>query len=206
MRIQAYRLAPYTPYVAVAFGIYGLHSALAALGIYHAAMLAFIAAGPRSASLPAKRRFHAYWAPLLAVFFGLGGVLLFVLWPLLGQDAGMVCERLGALGVTKDVWPYFATYFCIANSMLEELFWRGRLGSESRVLTSNDLLFAGYHSLVLVSFASPFWTAPVFIACALAGWVWRRLRSASGGLALPILTHVVADVGIVVAVHMRAFQ
>lgn len=128
-----------------------------------------------------------------------------VLWPYINRDTHTIADRLADYGVSRQAWPLLAAYFCVANSTLEESFWRGCLGSGSRGLETNDLMFAGYHALVLLAFTDPVWTLPVFVACAFAGWLWRRLRVTTGGLAVPITTHVIADVSIAVAVHLRAF-
>lgn len=198
-------LSPLIPYAAVAIGMYGLHSAWAALGLYHAGMLAAIIVWKRGDGDGKKRGIRLSWTPLAAIVFALGGIALYILWPYLSPDGHPISARLAHYGVTGRAWTYLAAYFCIANSAIEELFWRWYLGTDSRRIVLNDLLFAGYHVLVLAVLVNPLWVAPVFVACAFAGWLWRMLRAAAGGLLVPILTHLVADVSIVIAVHFRAF-
>ncbi len=101
--------------------------------------------------------------------------------------------------------PWFALYFCCVNGPVEELFWRGYLGQDSRRPTLRDAAFGGYHALVLLAFAGVIWAVPVFVGCLFAGWLWRMMRAATGGLALPVVTHLIADAGIVAAVHLRVF-
>ena len=199
-------MAPLIPYLAVASGMYGARSAWAALGLYHAGMLIALATQRHGRFVQGKSQLKSHWLPVVTAVFAMGGVLLYALWPLLGRDGSMLADRLAMFGVTRKTWPYLAVYFCFANSTIEELFWRGHLGSDTRLITSNDIYFAGYHSFVMIAFANPLWALPVFIACTFGGWLWRRLRLLSGGLVLPILTHIAADASIVVAVHLRAFR
>lgn len=206
MRRSADGIAPLMPYLAVALGMYGAYSAWTALGLYHAGMLVALAMQGQGRVGIGKSQLKLHWLLLVTVVFAMGGVLLYVLWPLLGRDGSMLADRLAVFGVTRTTWPLLAVYFCLVNSTLEEFFWRGRLGSDTRHITRNDVFFAGYHAFVMMAFANPIWALPVFVACAFGGWLWRRLRSLSGGLLLPVLTHIAADISIVVAVHLRAFQ
>ncbi|MCE5200704.1 CPBP family intramembrane metalloprotease [bacterium] len=185
--------------------MYGYHSAWAALGLYHAGMLAAILALWNRK--PAERKVNArlLWLPLAACVFSLGGVAMYFLWPCMSHNGSTIANRLADFGVSRHTWPYLAVYFSVVNSTIEEFFWRGCLMSVTLKPVGNDLLFGGYHSLVLLAFASPIWAVPVFCACAFAGWLWRMLRIATGGLLFPIITHVIADVSIVIAVHLRAF-
>lgn len=85
------------------------------------------------------------------------------------------------------------------NVPLEELFWRG-LQARQRPQWSpwrHGAAF-GLHHLVGAFFALGWhWVLlPVFLGPALAGafWIWCVRRQ--GGLALPLLTHALADLGI----------
>ncbi len=198
------KAAPLIPYVAVALGLYVLHSAWAALGLYHAGILACLLFVSEPKSDPGRLSVHRVWIVLAAGLFAVGGVAIYVLWPYLSHGTS-ITDRLAAFWVTKHTWPLLAVYFCIVNSTLEEFFWRGRLMSHSLRPVACDFLFAGYHAFVILAFAEPIWTIPVFIAVAFAGWLWRMLRVSTGGLAVPIITHIIADVSIAVAVHLRAF-
>lgn len=200
------RIAPLAPYAAVALGVYGADSALAALLLYHLAMLAVVVLHRRTlVKSRANQSSRLLWALLVTAVSAMGGMMLYAVWPLLGRDGSLVAGRLDDLGVDRAIWPWFAVYFSIINAVLEELFWRGALGSESCCLTVNDLFFGGYHGLVAVSFVGPMWGLLILVCCVFAGWTWRRLAQASGGLALPIFTHIVADVSIVAGVQMRVF-
>ena len=133
----------------MALGLYGLHSAWAALGLYHAGMLVslFVLDEPKSsASRPTIR---LVWIILVACLFAAGGAAIYFLRPYLDSGGSPITNRLAAYGVTKHTWPLLAFYFCIVNSTLEEFFWRGRLMSGSVPPHINDLLFASYHAFIL---------------------------------------------------------
>lgn len=197
------RASPLIPYVAVAIGLYCLGSAWVAIVSYHVAMLALVVRGRGLEDRPSEKRAMSGWWYLSSAVFALGGVALYVLWPHAFADSSAVAGRLASLGLGSRVWPYFAVYFCCANSLAEELFWRGYLRQDCRRPVANDFAFAGYHALVLVAFAGPVWAVPVFVGCAFAGWLWRMMRSASGSIAIPVLTHFAADLSIVIAVQLR---
>jgi len=199
------RLATLVPYAAVIVGIYCVHSAWIAAVSYHAGALAVAAVGGRAKAPKPSRRFSYWWYASSAVF-AVGGVALYLLWLYVWHDSAQVVRRLACLGISRNNWPCFAVYFCCVNSIVEELLWREYLQRDSIRPVFEDFAFAGYHALVLLAFAGAPWAALVFVGCALASWLWRMLRTATGGLAIPILTHLVADISIVIAVHLRAFR
>jgi len=198
------QLSPLIPYAAVFLGVYCLHSAWIALISYHAAMLAIVLLGRRSGAAAEKRRLWSCWI-LTAALYAAGGIALYAIWPYVWPHGGFARARLADFGINAHNWPYFAAYFCCVNSVIEELFWRGYLGQDCRRPTLRDAAFAGYHSLVLAAVAGIIWNVPVFVGCAFAGWLWRMMRAGTGSLLLPVLTHLIADLGIVAAVHLRVF-
>lgn len=90
-------------------------------------------------------------------------------------------------------------YFGLIHPVLEDLHW-----SELRASTPvAHVLFAGYHLLVLYSLLSPPWLLVAFVLLAVASVAWQRLQVKSGGLAVPVMSHILADVGLVAAVWLR---
>jgi membrane protease YdiL (CAAX protease family) len=202
---SATRLLPIIPYIAVLVGMYYFGSAWMAIGLYHAGMIAAMLTCRSDKHIADQKRKASPLLYLTPLVFAAGGLIFYLIWPYFDPN-GAVSGRLHEYGINRSMWPYFAVYFCVVNSFVEELFWRGLLGNTSVKLHPNDLYFAGYHALVLAAFTDLVWSLPVFVACAFAGWLWRMLRSATGGLFIPIITHLVADVGIVIAVHARLFR
>ncbi len=180
--------APCLPYLAVLIGMYGLHSAWAAVGIYHLGMAVVIRGQWRV-------RRTSPWRVLLALGGGIGaGAALYVCWPFMAP-AGFGA-RLAHFGLTPAAWPWFFGYFVVMNGWLEEGCWRGLLGSPARGVTWYDLLFAGYHLLVLAPFIYGPWLPAALIVLTGAGWLWRQVARMDGSLTLPILSHFAADLGI----------
>lgn len=144
------------------------------------------------------------WLYATTIVFASGGLIFYLLLPYIDRTHGIeIVQKLRSLSLTRRNWGYFLFYFCLVNSVLEELFWRGCLWRETFGLDANDIFFGGYHALVLAFFAAPVWLIPVFCACVFAGWLWRTLLRITGSLALPMVMHVVADVSIAVAVYLR---
>lgn len=98
-------VAPLIPYVAVVVGLYGARSAGIALCLYHAGILSVVLRD-RCRYDGRTKKLAWYWWLIAAVVVALGGVLLFALWPLLGEDADNVPTRLALVGVTPATWPY----------------------------------------------------------------------------------------------------
>ena len=108
--------------------------------------------------------------------------------------------ELADLGLCNTAWLLFMVYYVTINPLLEELFWRGYLGSDSTFLTWNDIWFAGYHILVLVRFVTVTWIVASFLVLVGAAWFWRQLARKYNGLMVPIASHAAADLSIIAAV------
>jgi len=200
------RAAPYAPYLAVLVGMYLFHSAWAAVLLYHLGMALVLTLGRGWGAL---RGLGAGRQPLgLAAtsLFGVsGGVLLYVLWPLLGVPPG-VGASLAHLGITQTAWPAFIAYFCLVNPWLEEIYWRGYLGDSAARPVPNDVLFAGYHVLVLASFIRWPWLLAVLVVLAGAGWLWRQQARRTGGLLASAVSHFLADTGVFLTVYLLVIR
>ena len=190
-----------TPYIAVVIGLYVFNNAWLTLVLYHLGILAFSMTGPRRGLL---EKFKTGWnlplAAAAAVMSLLVVPILFFLWPFIGNTAASLDTTLSQMGLSGPAWLLFIVYFSTVQPFLEELYWRGFLGSTQRWFSSTDLIFAGYHVLVLARFVDGPWLLLVFLAVAFAGAVWRILASRLNGLAVPLLSHVLADMAIITTV------
>ena len=142
------------------------------------------------------------WAIALALFGAAGGVLLHLLWPWLHLEERLL-PALSELGVSEAVAPAFLFYFALLIPWTEELLWRDYLAGPSRKPDIGDLVFAGYHPLVLRLFLDWPWVVLATVILVAAGWLWRQLAARFGGLLLPVLSHVIADVSVVVVLLAR---
>lgn len=163
-------------------------------------MLAF--RKPKTSSVLKKRTSLFYY--LTTLVFASGGAIFYLLLPFFAAPTE-IASKLSSMGLNSANWPYFAVYFCLVNSVIEEFFWRGYLAPEANILHLDDIFFGGYHALVVIWFTQAYWALPVLAACAFAGWLWRKMCRLTGNLTLPILTHIAADASIIAALHYRLF-
>jgi len=201
MRTALRAAAPILPYLAVAVGLYAFHNAWVTLLGYHVGMIVVLAAAGHLGEAGQLLKLRRLPLALLAVLFGaIGGVLLYLLWPILGirLDFG---AALGRLGLAGKSWLVFILYFSLVNPWLEELYWRSYLGSPGKSVILNDLLFSGYHLGVLALFVSIPWLLAVFLILSGSAWLWRQFARLSDGLLLPVLSHMAADLTLILVIY-----
>lgn len=194
-------LTPVLPYLAVGIGLFHIRHALAALlGFHFAIVLCLVMA---RSSIPVRTLFqsnHLRWALLSLGLCGSSGLSQYFFWSYFGVVTDL-SARVEAIGLTRTTWPVFITYFVLVNPWVEEYFWRGYLGSPSRGLYPSDVLCAGFHGLILMGKMQFFAVLYSLIVLVLAGWFWRQLARADGGLLAPVLGHMAADFTILMAVY-----
>jgi len=187
--------APLIPFLAVFFGIYVLHNIWIAAISYHLAVGVLLWADrgwwKKKSLNVGDRRLLILSNALIGAFTG---VLLYVLWPVLGisSDFG---ARLSHMGLTS--WLTFGIYYCGVNPISEELFWCRYLETPSPYPAWNDLMFAGYHMLVLALFIRWQWLPLAFALLVCAAWLWRHSAGHRNGTLLVTSSHFLADLGIV---------
>lgn len=179
-----------------------LRSAWGALIGFHLALLPLL--------LPRRQRTHPLFTPVswqillpVAVAGLLAGLGLWLVWPLTGIPADYPA-RVQALGLQGVVWLPFILYFTLVNPFLEEIYWRGDLGSDARLPRPVDFLFAGYHLIILALFAAPFWVLAGFVILSAASWLWRQISRYTGSLLPAALFHLLADFSILVVLYLKA--
>jgi hypothetical protein len=157
-------LAPLVPYITIPVGLFIGHSAWFAILGYHLAMLIILVLDRGLANFKTIWQSRGYGYPLAMLLCGAaGGILIWALWPYLNVPPG-ITGQLGELGLNQGNWPFFLVYFAGVNPWLEELYWRGYLGSRSRRPVINDVFFAGYHVLVLAGKIEIIWLPVIFVA------------------------------------------
>ena len=197
-------VAPAVPYLAVLFGLYVLRSAWAAMLLYHAGMLVVGIGldGARRAPELVRGGGAAPGAILGLICLGAGPVL-WLCWPMMRGAAGLGAA-LADLGLARESFVAFAIGYALVNPILEEWYWRGVLGSPARAPTVGDAAFGGYHIVVLVAFVGWPWALGAAVILMGAGWLWRQISTRYGGLAIPVATHAVADLSVIVAAALIA--
>jgi hypothetical protein len=198
MFIKLFR--PSVPYLAVGVGLLVFHNAWLAILIYHAGMAAVIfLSKPR---VPFKQIIRSTTCkPLIfsAATGASGGVLLYMLWPLLSVPPD-INTYMQSIGLTTTVWPYFAAYYVLVNPAIEEFYWRGYLGNNVKRPVLNDFLFAGYHLIVLGGKVGILWLVVVFLVLCGAAWYWRQISRNTGGLMAATLSHMAADITVILSI------
>ena len=194
-------LTPILPYVAVAIGVFWILATL--LGFHAAIILSLLLA---RSQVPIKVLFMSSdirWVILNILLCGSSGILLYVFWSYFGV-IGDVSAQIASYELTSRSWLIFITYFWLVNPWIEEYFWRGYLGSPTRNVHVSDFVYAGFHGLILMGKMYPAAVVHIRVVMVLAGWFWRQLARADGGLLAPVLGHMAADFTILMAIYVRS--
>jgi hypothetical protein len=90
-------------------------------------------------------------------------------------------------------------YFGLLHPFLEQIHW-----APLRERTpATHPMFAGYHILVLYSLLTVPWLVVCFVILTTASLMWQKIMKKSNSLVVPVLSHVIADLGIIVAALLR---
>lgn len=193
-------LASIPPYVAVWVGSFIFKNAWVALLGFHLAILLVLVylrpTLPLNVFFKTAKLKHVLLSILIC---SLGGLGLYFLWDIFGI-ADDLHEQLVSIGLNKTTWFGFIAYFSLINPFVEEYFWRGTLGSDSRQVTIGDLVYAGYHILIAWNKTHPLSMLFMVFVLTFAGWFWRQLYRRDGSLFAPVLGHMTADLSILLAV------
>jgi membrane protease YdiL (CAAX protease family) len=191
---------PLAPYAAVLIGLHVLSNAWIAAGLYHIAIVLCLArGGGKGLASALLSGWEARPGVSLFLVCATGGVFLYFLWPTVRLEDMDLRTTTAAWGL-GGVWLWiFGVYFSTAGAVLEEIFWRFSLTAKTSQPHWRDAAFAGYHVLVLAFFIRPQWIAVVFLILFATAWIWRITANRTGGLLVPITSHVVADLSVVLA-------
>ena len=195
-------IAAFVPYVAVGIGMYGFHSAWLAILLYHAGILAFLAV--RRPEGLGRRLLAGMKSPLVIpgmLICAMAAPLIYFMWPWFAASESILPEWMLRYGLTGWAWWLLIPYFSIIHPVLEEIHWRGVSPSGAMRLCWQDLLFAGYHLLVLFQLMHTPWLLLVLVVLTGSSFFWRWADVRFGGYGLAILTHGVADAAVLLGVH-----
>ncbi len=194
-------LTPLLPYLAVGSGIFLFRNAWTALlGFHLAIILSLVLARPGLPIQVLFRSNHIYWVLLSIFLSGSVGIFLYFFWSSFGI-AGDLSVRLAALGLSSSSWIPFIAYFALVNPFLEEYFWRGYLGSATRIPHLSDFVYAGFHAMIITGSMSMASVVSSLTVLVLAGWFWRQIARKDGGLLAAVLGHMAADFTILLTVY-----
>ncbi len=186
------------PYVAVLIGLYILKNAWIAIGLYHFGIAVFLIVGDRNSLL---KRVCTGWNSIMAIVGVVMSAMIIPIilfcWGRMQLENTPLNSALANFGLHGTSWFFFMIYFSTVQPFLEELYWRGYLENNHNYFSWTDLAFAGYHILVLAWFIKLPWLVISFIVLTVAAYIWRHVASKLEGLAVPLLSHIVADVSII---------
>jgi len=189
------------PYLAVWAGLFLYKSAWAALiGFHIAIFLALLILKPE---LPINKLFQSssYNWIVLSVFICLpSGIGFYYLQDFFGTTRDLQ-GQLKSLGLNSTSWPGFITYFALVNPFIEEYFWRGVLGSNTNSFYIGDVIYAGYHVLILLGKARPIFVLLAVVILSFVGWFWRQISKRDQGLLAAVSGHMTADFSILTSIY-----
>jgi len=191
------------PYVAVLIGLYVLKNAWIAIGLYHFGITVFLITGDRNSLL---KRVCTGWDSIIAVVGIVMSIMIFPIifffWGHMQLESISLKSALANFGLHGTSWFFFMIYFSTVQPFLEELYWRGYLECGHKYFSWTDFAFAGYHILVLAWFIKVPWLVIAFVVLAIAAYIWRYIVSKLEGLAVPLLSHIAADVSIIAVIYV----
>jgi hypothetical protein len=195
-------LTPILPYIAVSAGLYLFKSAWFALIGFHVAILIVLAIV--HPNVPINILFKSkslQWILINVLICSASGIGLHFLWNLFRIVPDLPAQ-LASMGLNSSIsWLAFIAYFFLVNPFIEEYFWRGVLRSDSKKLYVGDLVYAGYHAVVLWGKVPTVVVLFAVITLTSAGWFWRQLSREDEGLLAAVLGHMVADFSILMVVY-----
>ena len=190
-----------SPYFAVILGVFFFKNGLFAVLLYHLILLICIITINRSQTPKLLiSGFHRHVGPLICLGGLLPGIVILLLWPFAKQESVDLTQLMKSVNLTNTSFAVFALYSCFVNPLLEESFWRGCFKPGSWIPSYIDALFAGYHAIVLIPVVKPTFVLLSFMALMCVGWLFRNIYRLTGGLLIPLLTHIIADIAILYAV------
>jgi membrane protease YdiL (CAAX protease family) len=196
-------IAPLLVYLAVGIGMFQLQSAWGALlGFHLAIVFSLWWAKPTIPIAVLFRSTNIKWILLSVLLCGSSGMGLYFLWAYFGSVTD-ISTQIESLGLTPTTWPGFIAYFALVNPLLEEYFWRGYLGDLTSEFYIYDLIYAGFHALVLMGKVPGYSIVFALMGLTFAGWFWRQIAREDRGLLAPVLGHMAADFTILVVVFLR---
>lgn len=141
------------------------------------------------------------WIIFNILLCGASGIALYYLLPWF-VSSKTLRTQLSGLGLNIFNLPIFIAYFSLVNPLIEEYFWRGALGNDSKGFYMGDLLYAGYHGVVLIHQVPILITLLALFCLTFIGWFWRQIQREEAGSLAPVLGHMAADFSVMTAVYL----
>ena len=176
------------PYLAVGVFWSVFSNGWLAILAYHLQIILWARRPLPSMTLPGTRQILLFALPFLAA----GPLFYFLLPRVTCGDISLwlTDHRLSGLSLTLMI-PYFG----LVHPYLEQIHW-AELRQETPMA---HLFFAGYHIPVLYSLLTTPWLIVSFVLLTVTSYSWQQIRRISGSSALPVISHALSDLGIIMA-------
>ncbi len=195
----------FIPYLTMYIGLYLFENIWIAILSYHILVILFLVKDKHIEKLPILIKGWNFRSTVVfGILFSLNGLLIIFfsnINPNLFKD---ISDTLQNLGLVNESWLIFILYYSLATPIIEELFWRSYHKSNSRKISKTDLIFAGYHIIVLVLFIDLTYVFGVFCSLIFASWLWRYFYRKYNGLIVSVITHSVADLSTILSINFIA--
>ena len=199
-------LPPIIPYITIGIGLLVFHNAWLAILGYHTGMVAVISLSKTGIAIKRAFQGNSYWISFITALAGAGGgILLYILLPLLSVPDD-INSYIRSIGLNEQTWPMFLAYFILINPLIEEYYWRGCLGGDAKGIALNDLLFSGYHLIVLAGQMETIWLIVVFFGLTIGAWFWRQMNKLAGGLLASTISHITADITVILTIYFISMK
>ena len=203
LRNNKHWFAPILPYLAVWAGLFYFKNAWVTLIGFHIVILfVLLIVHPNIPTSILFKSKYPKWILASILFCATSGIGLYFLWDVF-EVASDLPAQLKSIGLNSSSWPVFIAYFSLVNPFIEEYFWRGALGNKSIKLLVGDIIYAGYHAIILWGRVHPFSILFAVIILTSAGWLWRQIAREDEGLLAPVLGHMVADFTILLTIYLK---
>jgi len=176
------------PYIAVGIFWCVWPNAWLAIFAYHAQILLWNWPALRKVHLSQKRK-----DLFLALPTVLAGPVLYVLLPVVSNTE--LSAWLDSYHLSGPALVLMIPYFGFVHPMLEQIHWHPL--RETSVWSHP--FFAGYHMIVLSSLLTRPWLIVCFCVLVGASFSWRLMCHRTRGLTVAVISHIIADFGVVVA-------
>ncbi len=186
-----------SPYIAVALGLYLFENAFLSLLLYHVGMIIPIVLYRKNIEWKKLILFNRKWLAIIVVgICFISGIVISSFWETVKIPSLDLLEKMTQyklIGVSKIL---FLIYFSTVHPILEELYWRFVITPRSKLITLYELLFAGYHMLVVRLFVQAEYVIVTFVGLIIMARFWRFLRENLSENFLVFLSHLIADFSI----------
>ena len=202
-RVQIASLA--APYLAVSAGMYLFHNAWVAFIAYHACIVTFLVVYRKPDLI--KKLFCGWNWYVTAVLSVLSAMLILLAVGASQHvmlDSTDLMKTLSGFGLGNTSFYIFAALFVSVHPVLEELFWRSFHWGPCGTYWPVDIIFSGYHILVLTFFITWQGLLLIFAIISLAALLWRFCGQKLNGLATILFAHIVADIAILTSTILLA--